>query len=197
MSWKIYSLGGLNNAQNIANAVISQLSELGYTALYSNSGNTEGTLTFTIDGAAYSCILNVANTTSFPTYLLLNEETNEILICQTGRDTIASSQLCYIVNMALVRGTNAKTGEAGLFTFRTNQGAKDFTNWWGRFDYDDGQIYLQRAVFVKYAGTNVIVENSFVTDNLYWGTALYTPGATCAVGNDTFMCLNGCLFAKL
>lgn len=199
MGWKFYSLGDQKSAQNIANAAIPYLEGMGYSVVYSNTGTTSGDLAITIDGVAYSCILYLANSTAYPTYLMVNDETNEILIGQTGRSVSASSQLNYIVCMALLRGTTVKTGEVGLFPVGcSGSQAAYFTNWWGRFEHQDELLCLQRAVFIKHtASTGTVQVAESIFSDLYWGNRLYTPGATCAVGSDTFMCLNGCMFAKL
>jgi hypothetical protein len=199
MSWKVYSLGGMASTLTIANTIIPYLEELGYSAVYTHEANSKGTITITINGVAYLCHLHIANTTSYSTYLMVNADTNEIVIGQTGRSVGSSSQLCYIASLALLRGTATKTGEVGLFPVRADIGANNITNWWGKFDDTAEQIYLQKAVFPKYeyATDRIYNEIPFVADNIYWGTASYTPGATVAVGNDTFVCINGCMYAKL
>lgn len=201
MGWKIYSLGSVRYTQVVADTAIPILEELGYSATYSNESNSKGLLTITVDGTQYPCYVSFANTTSYSTYLMVNSDTNEIVVGQTGRsDTSPTSQMCYIVSMALLRGTATKTGEAGLFPLRCDTPANNFTNWWGKFDWTDNQMYLQKAVFAKYLYTaNGLTYNEtpFVADNIYWASALYTPGATVAVGNDTFLCINGCMFTKL
>ena len=198
MSWKIISLDDCANVQVVANRAIPRLAEFGYTALFTQSSTTSGTITITIDGVAYSCVLSLGSTTGYPTYLMVNSNTNEIVIGQTGRNVGGSTQFSYIASMMLLRGTDTKTGEAGLFPVRTNTPASYFTNCWVSFDSTADQIYLQKALFKKYtSGDTVFTENSFVADSIYWGSALYTPGATIAVGNDTFLCINGWIFAKL
>ena len=199
MSWKFYSLGNLASCSNIANAAKPKLEALGYTVAYTNSSNTKGVLNVTIGGVDYSCGINIANQTAYQTYLMVNDETNEIVIGQTGRAFSEQNHMCYLVSMALLRGTNPKTGAAGTFALgATDMSYTEFTNGWCVLDNTTEQIYLQRAVFVPYVwGDTTYVANPFVTDNIYWGTACYTPGVTLAVGDDTFVCINGCMFAKL
>ena len=199
MSWKIYSLESCSSTQALADKAIPILREMGYTAEYTNVSSREGAMAITVDGVTYSCGINVANTTSYQSFLLVNDETNEIVICQGGRGFGTSNPASYVMSLALLHGTATKTGETGLFALaRTDQSLADFANPWYKINNSEDQIFLQRAVFRTYTNTSGVAVNvqAFVSD-LYFGTAIYDPGATCAVGSDVFLCLNQNLYAKL
>ena len=194
MGWQIHPLGNFSSAQNIANAAIPVLQSLGYTASYANSTGTQGTLSVTVDGKTYACGLTSAHSsTNYQTYLLANNETKEIVIYQAGANPYASQALSKLVNLYLFRGTDVKTGEAGLFTQSALSGyVYSVSNPWNVNDTSMEHIIMQRAVFLY--GTH---GSPFIAENVFWGTAGYAPLATCKVGNDTFVCLNGFLYAKL
>ena len=194
MGWQIHPLGNLSKAKSIASAAIPVLESLGYAASYANSTDTQGTLSVTVDGNTYDCGLTSAHSsTNYQTYLLANNETKEIVIYQAGASPYASSAFSKLVNLYLFRGTDVKTGETGLFTQSALSGnINSVSNPWIVNDTSMEHIILQKAVFLY--GTH---GSPFIAENVFWGTAGYTPLATCQVGDDTFMCLNGFLYAKL
>lgn len=189
MSWQIHYLGNFSSAQNIANAAVTVLSSLGYVASYDSEK-----LVVTVGTETYSCgVASAHSSTNYQTYLLVNDETKEFVIYQNGTTYGYSQSLAKLVNAFLLRGTDVDTGESGLFTLSATSGyIYQNSNPWCINDTSLGRIFLQRAVFLYTS-----MEHPAICENVFWGTAGYTPGAVITVGDDTFMCLNGILYAKL
>ena len=154
----------------------------------------QGVISIDVGGTTYDVPLWVEST-SFSYYLCVNDETNDILVTTASNKESGSNMLYYMVCAALLSGTNAETGESGLFYItKAYQAAYGFTNlWYGTFD-DSSVMLLHRAIFAKDSYGNPIAP--FVS-TLYWGSKKLSVGATFTIGADSFVCLGGYLYAKL
>ena len=191
MGWKIYPLGTQKKVQYVATNAAAQLISLGYNASGTGS-DYAGDLSVVIDGTSYVIPLNSSNGLNGPSYLCFNDETKSIVVCAyngTYKDTWFTDTLLG----ALYHGKNVDTGETGLFPSKSVTGGGDqITNLWVPVD-GANIIFLHRAVFRK----NSYSDYNLVTSDLYWGSVCHTTGAVIAVGTDSFVCLNHCLYAKL
>lgn len=191
MSWKIYSLGSKKTADNVGSAAVSKLLSLGYDANYSS-----GNLTVVIEGVSYTNTISVEQETgSYPVFLSVNDETNEIIISKYNNGISVGGTnyyIDYVMCFALVRGVSAITGEPGLFLLKTNYYGDNYSNWCKPLN-SEPTILLYKAVFKRISSYN---ETPFVS-SLFWGTVELAPGTVITVGSDSFVCLCHCLYAKL
>ena len=190
-------MGSTSSNKSAAEAAAAKLSSLGYEVSCSATSDSVASLTVVINGTQYSGKVWVANSGSYPTYLCVNNETNAILLCKhRSNATIDSNTQGNIAEnfcFAIIYGTNAKTGETGLFPIAAvNAYNDDLTSMWYIPNGTD-VILLHRAIFREKSG---YIEASFASD-LFWGSLKFAPGAIITVGADNFLCLNQCLYAKL